>query len=109
MVGNFIGTDSNTDNLGNAVGVSISGSNNTIGGTSAGASNTVGFNTQQGVLVVSGSGDAIRQNLYEGTNGPASPLQANDISLVSGANNNQAAPTLVSRRPLREHADAAGL
>ncbi len=96
MVGNFIGTDSNTDNLGNAVGVSISGSNNTIGGTSAGASNTVGFNTQQGVLVVSGSGDAIRQNLYEGTNGPASPLQANDISLVSGANNNQAVPTLVS-------------
>ena len=94
IIGNFIGADSAGDNLGNAVGVSISGSANTIG--EAGAPNTLGFSTQQGISVLSGSGNVISHDLYDGTNGPASPVQANDISLSSGANNGQVAPTLVS-------------
>ncbi len=96
VLGNFIGTDANADNLGNAVGVSISGSSNTIGGTLAGASNTIGFNAQQGVSVLSGTLNFIRQNQFDGSNGTVTPVQANDISLSSDANNDQAAPTLVS-------------
>ena len=92
----IIGTNAAGTNLGNAVGVSIAGSSNIIGGTAAGAANTIGFSTQQGVSVLSGDGNVISENLYDGTNGPASPVQANDISLTSGANSNQVAPTLVS-------------
>ncbi len=94
VIGNLFGTNSAGANLGNAVGVSISGSSNTIG--EAGGANTIGFSAQQGVSVLSGSGNVISQNLYDGTNGPASPVQANDISVSPGANNSQVAPTLVS-------------
>ena len=96
VVGNFIGTNAAGTNLGNAVGVSIAGSTNTIGGTAGGAANTIGFSTQQGISVLSGNGNVISENLYDGTNGPASPVQANDISLASNANGSQAAPVLVS-------------
>jgi hypothetical protein len=96
VLGNLIGTDSSGANLGNADGVEVSGgaSSNTIGGTTTGAGNTIGFNTQQGVLIVSGTKDFVHQNLYLGTNGPNSPVQSNDIVLVPGANNNQPAPGL---------------
>ena len=80
-MGNSIGS--------NAVGGSIAGSDNTIGGTATGAANTIGFSTSQGVSVLSGIGNVISGNLYDGTSGPA-----NDISLVSGANNGLMAPTL---------------
>ena len=98
VVGNFIGTNAigNKTTLGNAVGVSITGLSNTVGGTASGAANTIGFSTQQGVSVLSGIGNVISGNLYDGTNGPALPVQANDISLASGANSNLVAPTLES-------------
>ena len=96
VVGNFIGTNSAGTNLGNAVGVSIAGSTNTIGGAASGAANTIGFSTQQGVSVLSGNGNVISENLYEGTNGPALPVQANDISLAPDANGSRVAPVLVS-------------
>ena len=60
VLGNFIGTNSVGNPLGNAVGVSVSGSTNTIG--EAGAANTIGFSTQQGVSVLSGSGNVISEN-----------------------------------------------
>ena len=96
VLGNLIGTNSSGAHLGNADGVEVSGgaSSNTIGGTTTGAGNTIGFNTQQGVLIVSGTKDFVHQNLYLGTNGPNSPVQSNDIVLVPGANNNQPAPGL---------------
>ena len=109
VVGNYIGTNAAGTNLGNAVGVSIAGSTNTIGGTAAGAANTIGFSTQQGVSVLSGVGNVISGNLYDGTNGPASPVPANDISLTSGANGDQVAPTLVSAGLAGYHAHAPGL
>jgi streptogramin lyase len=81
--------------LGNQVGVLIvNSSGNTIGG--AGVGNTIGFNKQQGVSIVSGIQNVVSQNLYDGTNGTALPIQSNDISLGAGANNNQAAPTLLN-------------
>ena len=61
-----------------------------------GAGNTIGFNTQQGVSVVSGIQNVISQNFYIGKNGPALPVQSNDISLGAGANNNQPAPIILA-------------
>ena len=51
VIGNFIGTDSAGDNLGNATGVSISNTGNTIGGTTSSAANVIGFNTTAGVAI----------------------------------------------------------
>ena len=84
--GNFIGTDAAGQDLGNAQGVLISSSGITVGGTGAG--NTIADNTGDAVQISSGSGDAIRQNLIYG-NGSA-------IVVNSGANNNQAAPTILA-------------
>ncbi len=93
---NFIGTDATGDDLGNLVGVSIGDSGNTIG--QSGAGNTIGFNTLHGVSILSGNGNVVSQNLYEGTNGPGQPPPASDISLnaANNANNNQPAPVLLS-------------
>ena len=70
------------------------GSNVTVGG--AGVGNTIGFNAQQGILVSSGTQNDVSQNLYVGTNGPNSPVQANDIVLSPGANDDQPPPTLLT-------------
>jgi hypothetical protein len=84
-----------TSGLGNHVGVLINGGSNvTVGG--AGLGNTIQYNTQQGVLVASGSQNDISQNLYIGSNGPNAPVQSNDIVLVPGGNNNQPSPTLLT-------------
>jgi hypothetical protein len=66
--------------------IQINTSNNTIGGTAAGLGNTItGNTTGTAVDVLSGSGNAIRQNLiYDNKNA---------IVLANNANNNQAAPT----------------
>jgi titin len=92
--GNFIGTDaSGTINLGNAAdGVTIQGadaSNNTIGGTAAGAGNTIAFNGHDGVLVDTGTGNAVLSDLIF-ANGNLG------IELINNGNNNQAAPMLTA-------------
>ena len=88
LQGNQIGTDitgkTNLANTGD--GVQISASNNTIGGTAAGVGNIIAFNSGAGVDVKSGTGDAISQNSIF--------ANASGIVLVSGANHNQAPPTL---------------
>jgi CSLREA domain-containing protein len=89
--GNSIGTDlsGNASDLGNAnFGVSIDGSGQTVGGTGAGSGNTIAFNNGPGVHVVSGTGNAIRENSIHDNSG--------EITLDSGANNDQSAPTLTS-------------
>jgi hypothetical protein len=64
--GNFLGTNaSNASNLGNSLdGVLVTGSasDNTIGGTVAGAGNTIADNGRTGVVIASGTGDAILGN-----------------------------------------------
>ncbi len=97
--GNLLGTDLTglAAGPGNGIGVLIVGGNgNTIGGVTAGAGNTIGFNTVNGISVLSGTGDSIRQNLYTGSGGASTPIEANDIALGPNANNNQAPPTLTS-------------
>jgi hypothetical protein len=91
--GNDIGTDvTGSRALGNgANGVLISGtsaSNNTIGGTAPGAANTIAYNSNDGVLVNQGTGNAILHN----------PIFSNGklgIELTNGGNHNQAAPVLI--------------
>jgi parallel beta-helix repeat protein len=94
IVGTNIGTDvTGLTAMGNgAAGVYISNSsNNTIGGKKAGMSNTIAHNNSQGVLLQGGTGNAIVQNSIFG-NGDVG------ILLISGANNNQAAPVITSVR-----------
>jgi titin len=94
--GNFIGTDASaTLNLGNAAdGVTINqnASNNTIGGTASGAGNVIAFNGHDGVLVDSGTGNAILSDLIF-ANGNLG------IELINSANHNQVAPLLTGAFP----------
>ncbi|WP_165226810.1 right-handed parallel beta-helix repeat-containing protein [Aquisphaera insulae] len=89
---NLIGTNSaGSANRGNAYGIQIlNSSGNTIGGA-AGLANTIGFSTQQGVSVLTGSGNLVSRNLYAGGSGAAT-----DIIVAPGANNGIAAPVLNS-------------
>jgi titin len=90
--GNFLGTDTSaTLNLGNAAnGVTIQNASiNTIGGTAAGAGNVIAFNGNDGVLVDTGTGNAILSDLIF-ANGNLG------IQLLNNGNNNQAAPQLLA-------------
>lgn len=89
VLGNLIGTNSTglaaLANHGN--GITIFSSNNTIGGFGAGTGNTVASNTQSGVLVNAGSGNAILGNaIFNNT--------FNGISLQVSGNANAQAPQL---------------
>jgi hypothetical protein len=89
VVGNFIGTDRNgrlpLSNHGNGIWVVSSG--NLIGGTDTGAGNVIAFNSQNGVLVDTGTGDGVLGNSIFG-NG------AQGILLVNGGNLNQPSPVV---------------
>jgi hypothetical protein len=92
LQGNRIGTDvTGTADLGNGGnGVVLLGSSgNTIGGTDAGAGNTIAFNGGDGVLLDTGSGNALLGNTLFANAGLG-------IDLSNGANNGQAAPALSS-------------
>ncbi|HEX9377767.1 MAG TPA: hypothetical protein VGB19_16210 [Actinomycetota bacterium] len=64
IVGNLIGTDpTGRRNLGNHQdGIYVQASDTRIGGLQAGQGNTVGFNGQAGILIGSGTGNAVRSN-----------------------------------------------
>jgi hypothetical protein len=89
--GNRIGTDATgTAPLPNGTGVLIAGSsNNAVGGPQPGAGNTIAFNRGDGVLVNSGTGNAILHNAIFGNDHL-------DIELTQGGNHNQPAPALTS-------------
>ncbi len=96
ILGNFIGTDLTGQlALGNEIdGVLLSNgaSNNTIGGTGSGDANTIAFNQIDGVLVASGTGDAILSNSIF-SNGVIG------ISLSGTANDSIESPTLTLALP----------
>ena len=79
--GNYIGTNAAGTPLGNGIeGIRLNASSNSIGGTSAGGRNIIAFNGL-GVLVDSGSGNAIRGNsIY------ANEQLGIDLSVGIGAN-----------------------
>jgi parallel beta-helix repeat protein len=90
--GNFLGTGPNgtsaLGNGGNGVAV-VNASNNTIGGTAAGAGNTIAFNGNDGVVVDTGTGNAIRQNRIFSSGNLG-------IELFNSGNDSQAAPVLTA-------------
>ncbi len=92
--GNAVGTDytgkNPLSNSGN--GVKIQGTNNTVGGSAAGAGNIISGNSQDGVLVSAGSGDTISRNSIFANIGSG-------IARSNGANNNIAAPTVLTATP----------
>jgi titin len=88
--GNRIGTDATgSQPLGNRTGVSVTGSNNSIGGAAEGAGNTIAYNGDDGVLVDSGTGNAVLGNAIFGNGGLG-------IRLLNGGNHDQPAPALTS-------------
>jgi len=91
LTGNLIGTNSTGANLGNALGVSVSGASNTIGGTAAGAGNTIAYNTGDGVQVngAAATGNLISRNLIFSNTGLG-------IDLLGGANGGIATPTVLA-------------
>jgi hypothetical protein len=102
--GNLIGTDSSGNaGLGNFNGIEIhDSSNNTVGGTNPGAGNTIAFNRGTGIIVVSATGNSIRQNLIFSNDGRGIDLNQNGVTLNdpcdgdTGANNLQNFPVLNS-------------
>jgi hypothetical protein len=92
--GNRIGTDvTGTNPLGNGLNgvlvVSARAHGNIVGGEAPGAGNTIAFNGGDGVLVDTGTGDAILGNAIF-TNGHLG------IELLHGANHDQPAPVLTA-------------
>jgi titin len=91
--GNTIGADvSGTQPLGNGGnGVALLGGahDNLIGGTAAGAGNVIAFNGNDGVLVDTGTGNAILNDRIFASGNLG-------IELFNGGNNSQAAPRLAS-------------
>ncbi len=96
--GNYIGTNSATaQNLGNTTAIQIfNSSNNVIGSATTGAGNTIGFNSTNGISVLSGSQNTINENTYFGSYQNLTPPETNDIGLGPNANNSQPAPSLIS-------------
>jgi titin len=92
--GNRIGTDAGGSlPLGNGyVGVALAyySSANTIGGTVGGAANTIAFSGNTGVLVDTGSGNAILGNAIFGHD------NALGIELLEGGNHNQEFPNIAA-------------
>jgi parallel beta-helix repeat protein len=76
-------------------GVEVKGSSNTIGGTTTAVRNTISGNTQDGVLVNSGSGNTIRGNIID-ANGPTSTGPG--IVLSSDANGSLTPPSISSAK-----------
>jgi hypothetical protein len=95
ILGNFIGTDPTgqaaAPNQGN--GITVLGGNqfggSVIGGTDPGDSNTIAYNTQYGIVVDSGQGNAIRENsIFQNA--------AGGILLTNNGNRNEPAPVLTA-------------
>jgi parallel beta-helix repeat protein len=95
VIGNLIGTDRNGQQaLGNhGDGIGIASSGNQVGGAAAGMGNVIAFNTQDGVGVASGTGNAILGNSIFSN-------AALGIRLVGGGNLNQPAPVLSAAEQL---------
>ena len=75
VLGNFIGTNSASADLGETVGVVIGTAGNTIGGTVPGSANVLGFNSVAGVRVTGAgaTGNVLIGNFF-GTNASGANL-----------------------------------
>ncbi len=103
--GNYIGTAANgISSLGNSsYGVFVAtSSDNRIGGTTAGAGNILAFNGNDGVFVVSGTGNSILSNAIFSNTGLGIDLDTDGVTANdagdgdTGANNLQNFPVLTS-------------
>jgi parallel beta-helix repeat protein len=105
FLSNRIGVDAAGNSLGNqfeGIKFDLGAKNNTIGGTAAGAGNTIAHNGQEGIALLGGVGNAIRQNsMFENgslgidlNDNGLTPNDANDPD--TGANNLQNSPEIQS-------------
>lgn len=105
VIRNFIGVQGNGStpmgNGANGVLITDGGNNNTIGGATADGGNIIANNTTNGVAVASGYSNAILANSMVANTGLG-------IDLAPGANNNQAAPVLLSVNPVSLGVEISG-
>jgi uncharacterized delta-60 repeat protein len=82
--GNWIGTDSAGDagksNTGDGIHIENAADNNSIGGTVSGAANTIADNQGNGVTVLAGTGNAIREDIIYGNMGLPIQLGGNGFA-----------------------------
>ena len=92
VLGNLIGTNASGDNLGNAIGVSISAPSNTIGGPATGTGNVISGNTGDGITI-SSTGTLVEGNKI-GTDITGSLAHGNGASgiSISGSSNTIGGP-----------------
>ncbi|MCB8979004.1 MAG: hypothetical protein H6657_16445 [Ardenticatenaceae bacterium] len=96
--GNFIGTTADgLGDLGNAIGVYITGENNTVGGTNSLAGNVISGNGN-GIRVNSGTGNVLQRNYIGVTRDGSTPLpnSGSGIELIGGAVANVVGGTAVA-------------
>jgi parallel beta-helix repeat protein len=99
LQGNYIGTNAaGTAALGNHVGVEIQGSNNTVGGTISGARNLISGNTNDGVLIASGTSGNVLQGNFIGTNASGTSALGNRVGVEIAGSNNTLGGTVSSAR-----------
>ncbi|MEK6301734.1 MAG: C25 family cysteine peptidase [Acidobacteriota bacterium] len=106
LQGNYIGTQADgispLGNLAEGIRIVLAGADNIIGGTADGAANVIAFNSNAGLSLVSGTGNAIRANAIHsngdlGIDLASAGVTANDTGDTdAGANNLQNFPVVNS-------------
>lgn len=112
--GNLIGLNAaGTGQLPNFTGIRLdNASNNTLGGTQSGAANKIAFNRDRGVLVLSGTGNAIRGNSIFSNAGLGIDLAGEAVNdpndVDTGPNNLQNFPVLTSESSIGSNTTIQG-
>ena len=114
--GNFLGTNAaGSGAVANTYGVVFDTSNNTVGGTAAGAGNLIAFNTQQGVVAWSGSGNAVLGNTFNANGALGIDLIGDGVTLNDagdadgGVNDLQNFPVLTAALTTNTSVGVAGM
>ncbi len=87
--GNYIGLNAaGSAGIANPIGISVTtSSSNTIGGTSTGQGNTIAYNTNQGIKLVSGTGNAIEGNAIYSNGTLGIDISGDGVSANNGTKN----------------------
>jgi hypothetical protein len=109
VIGNLFGINAGGANVGNTIGISVSGGGNTIGGTTSSSANIIGFNRSAGVSITGtgATGNVLLGN-FIGTNSSDANL-SNTIGVVVGSGDNTIGGTASAARNVISQNGTAGV